>query len=37
MLSGWGAIVYIVSKEGVSTQFIQTKQSWFKIGYLFCL
>lgn len=27
MLSGWGAIVYIVSKKGISTEFIQTKQS----------
>jgi len=29
MLSGWGAIVYIVSKDGVTTEFIKTKQSWF--------
>ena len=27
MYSGWGAVVYIVSKDGVSTTFHQTKQS----------
>jgi len=27
MYSGWGAVVYIVSKEGISTKFFQTKQS----------
>ena len=27
MLSGWGTVVYIVDKNGVSTQFYQTKQS----------
>lgn len=28
MLSGWGAIVYIVNKNGITTDFIKTKQSW---------
>ena len=32
MRSGWGAIVYIVNKNGIQTDFIKTKQSWF--GYL---
>jgi len=27
MLSGWGAIIYIVSKDGVTTEFVKTKQS----------
>ena len=27
MLSGWGAIVYIVNKNGITTEFIKTKQS----------
>ena len=27
MLSGWGGIVYIVNKNGISTEFIKTKQS----------
>ncbi len=27
MRSGWGAIVYIVNKDGIVTEFIQTKQS----------
>ena len=25
--SGWGAIVYIVNKDGIKTHFIKTKQS----------
>jgi len=27
MLSGWGAVVYIVNKDGIATTFHQTKQS----------
>jgi 20S proteasome subunit beta 3 len=27
MLSGWGAVVYIVTKDGITTTFHQTKQS----------
>jgi 20S proteasome subunit beta 3 len=27
MLSGWGAIVYIVSKDGITSEFLQTKHS----------
>lgn len=27
MRSGWGTIVYIVNKDGVNTQFYDTKQS----------
>ena len=27
MRSGWGAIVYIVNKDGIKSNFIQTKQS----------
>ena len=36
MRSGWGAIVYIVNKDGISTHFYRTKQSWFNslIAYL---
>lgn len=29
MLSGWGGIVYIVDKDGVHTEFLKTKQSWW--------
>lgn len=28
MRSGWGAIVYIVNKDGIKTEFLKTKQSW---------
>jgi hypothetical protein len=31
MRSGWGAIVYIVNKNGISTHFYRTKQSWFYV------
>ncbi len=27
MYSGWGAIVYILNKDGVSTEFFKTKQT----------
>jgi 20S proteasome subunit beta 3 len=27
MYSGWGAVVYLVTKDGISTTFHQTKQS----------
>ena len=27
MLSGWGGIVYIVSKDGITTEYLKTKQS----------
>ena len=34
MYSGWGAVVYLVTKDGISTTFHKTKQTWSCIAIM---